>query len=382
MEGKSLSLASLHSLQKLPLVVAAIPTCVIGFTPGIIWGLENNWANIHYIFGLGGGWNLKRLQTIQAVSSKYKACVAPRVIGGGTPLEGRLLTLIHQPLLLVSVACILISVAMLLASLYWRAPLLLRARTLVGLPALLGGSSALLYCISSASASILISCNADFGGRYASPLVLVLPFFLATVFTLAIMFLSERRRDGDVEVSGFQSSGRPSLFGLVAMSLLLGIFLAGQAATYGLTNADLAFQSAYCTIAPGSYGPILDYLLKEHIRYVWGTNLLVYPVSFKTNNRIIVADPIARLHPNTTINRIPAYTNAVASADRPSFMILITHGETHPDLTKVLDARHITYKTAVFPAQPGIDVMIVTPTSRTVSPLTSSDFDIFYCMPR
>lgn len=384
--AETLVSASVQALRQLWLVVVAVPACLVGFTPGLIWGFQNNWANIHYIFGLGGGWNLKRLETIALVSTRYVGCVAPRVVGGGTPLEGPLLTIIHTPLLLLGVVCVLASLGLVAASFKWQSPALVRARTLAALPALFGICSAVLYCVSSASASILVSCDADFGGHYAAPLVLALPFFFATASVLVLMFVYERGRGAAQTERPVQ--GRSSLpvqrsyRVLIVVAVLLVLYFTGQAATYGLTNPDRAFQSAYCTIAPAHYEPIIAYMEQENIRYAWATNLLAYPISFKTDNRIIMADPLARIHPDLAINRIPAYTEAVADATRASFLVFVTHGEVHPYLLQLLDARHVTYKTAIFPSQPGIDVMVVTPVSRTVSPFESSDFDIFYCSPQ
>lgn len=375
--GETLAAAGLRSLRELLLVVCALPACALGFLPGIIWGLQNGWANIHYIFGLGGGWNLKRLQTIASVSTRYVGCVGPRVIGGGTPLEGSLLTIIHAPLLLVGVVCIFASLALVLASFKWQTEAMLRARALAAFPALFGVCSAVLYCVSSASASILLSCNADFGGHYAAPLVLALPFFFATLFTLAVLFFHER------DQKRAQLATRParrSLGALLAVSVLLLAYLTGQASTYGLTNPDLAFQSAYCTIAPADYQPIIAYMQQEHIRYAWATNLLGYQISFETNNQIIVANPLAITHPDIAINRIPAYTNAVTNADRASLLVFVKHGDAHPHLLSVLDEAQVTYKAAFFPSQPGVDVMVVTPLNRTVSPFASPSLDIFYCM--
>ena len=53
--SEPLIVATMQSLKPLLLVITAIPTCVIGFTPGIIWGAAHQWENIRYIFGLGGG---------------------------------------------------------------------------------------------------------------------------------------------------------------------------------------------------------------------------------------------------------------------------------------------------------------------------------------
>jgi hypothetical protein len=370
--------------------VTALPACVIGFFPGVIWGAENHWENIRYIFGLGGGWTMQRLRTVEKVSKMYMTCVAPRVIGGGTPSESPLLAAIHSPLVLFGVLCMGVTFVLVAASFAGNSPVLLRARRLAALPILLGASSALLYCVSSASASILISCNADFGGHYASPLVLALPFFFATVFTLVGMFLYEKgknpaRQPADAtNITSLQAARSPALrrlsqVGLGLVCALLLAYLSGQATTYGLTSADQAFQSAYCTIAPANYAPIIAYMEKEHIHYGWATNLIASPISFETNNAIIMADPLVRIHPSIVINRIPAYTNAVANADRPSLLVLVRHGDPRPYLLQLLDSEHVTYKAAFFPSQPGVDVLVVTPLSRTVSPFESPSFDIFYC---
>ena len=73
---------------------------------------------------------------------------------------------------------------------------------------------------------------------------------------------------------------------------------------------------------------------QEHIQYAWATNLLGYPISFETNNQIIMADPLARIHSDIAINRIPAYTDAVASADRASILVFVKHGDAYPTCCK------------------------------------------------
>ncbi|HLI08358.1 MAG TPA: hypothetical protein VKV40_17470 [Ktedonobacteraceae bacterium] len=386
-----------RSLQGLLLAVVAIPACAIGFTPGIIWGAENNWANITFIRSLGGGWSIQRLHTVEKVASMYRTCVAPRIISGATPVESPLLQAIHSPLLLVGTFCIFATAALFIVSLLWPHPTFVQVRRLTALPVIFGVCTAVLYCTSSASASILISCTADFGGHYASTLALALPFFFATAFTLASMFLYEKSRKpltdapipGRVDQSHLRSlpfvpavaapARRLSLAALIALGALLLAYLGGQAVTYGLTNADEAFQSAYCTIAPANYGPIITYMEQEHIHYAWATNLLGYQISFETDNRIILADPLPLIHPSIAINRIPAYTSAVKNADRPTLLVFVKHGDQHPYLLQALDAAHVTYRVAFFPSQPGVDVMVVTPLNRTVSPLTSKSLDIFYC---
>ncbi|HEY3992502.1 MAG TPA: hypothetical protein VGM01_06425 [Ktedonobacteraceae bacterium] len=377
-----------HSLKGLLLAIVALPTCVLGFTPGLIWGATHQWQNIRYIFGLGGGgWTLHRAATVARVTTNYTTCVAPRIIGGATPRESLLLTVIHSPLLLIGAVCTLGSVALVVGSFRWHHPVLLQARRLAALPVLFGTCSAALFCISSASTAILVSCQDDFGGRYAAPLVIALPFFFATIFTLLGMFIYERKASKQTGDAAHAIDVRPASaaprrrfsVALVGLFVLLFVYLAGQATTYGLTNPDLAFQSPWCTITPAHYEPIIAYMEQEHIQYAWATNLLAYPISFETDNKIIMADPDAIIEPDATINRIPSYTDAVNHADRPSLLVFVKHGDPHPYLLQVLDGQHVTYKAAFFPSQPGVDVMVVTPVSRAVSPFESPSLDIFAC---
>jgi hypothetical protein len=382
--------AIVQSLNGLILAIVAIPACLIGFLPGIIWGATHQWENITYIRSLGGGWSRQRVHTVSLVAQLYETCVAPRVISGATPLESNLLTIIHTPLLIFSLICIFATVALVVVSLVWYHPVLVRTQRLAALPAIFGTCTAVLFCTSSASASGLVSCNIDFAGRYATPLVLAIPFFFATIFTLVSMFLIERSKRPVQQaenasnaprplLSTVTSRGRTPVVALVVVFALLLAYLGAQALTYGLTNPDRAFQSPYCTIAPANYDPIIAYMQQEHIKYAWGTNLLVYQLVFKTDSSIIMADPLARIHPDISIDRIPSYTDAVANADRPSFLVFVKHNEPHPRLLQLLDAEHVTYQVAFFPSEPGVDVMVVTPLSRTVSPFASKSFDIFYC---
>lgn len=383
----ALPAALLRSLKMLLPGVTALPACVVGFTPGVIWGATHQWENIRYIFGLGGGWTLHRLATVARVTTRYVGCVSPRIIGGATPFESPLLTILHAPLLLVGVVCSLGSLALVACSFRWSHPALLRARRLVALPALFGLCSAVLFSVSSASTSILVSCQDDFGGRYAAPLVLALPFFFATVCTLLGVYLFEKRSKPQAEEAAPMParqlttalSPRRASLALISLIAVLVAYLAGQATTYGLTNRDLAFQSPWCTLAPANYQPIIAYMEREHVRYAWATNLLGNPISFLTNNQIIMADPAAITQPQTTINRIPAYTEAVKRADRPALLVFVKHGDPYPYLLQQLDAAHVTYTSALFPSQPGIDVLVVIPLSRTVSPFESPKLDIFYC---
>jgi len=155
-------------------------------------------------------------------------------------------------------------------------------------------------------------------------------------------------------------------------------FLGIQAWTYGLTDAATTFQSPFCREAPANNDPIIAYMQREHITRAWAPNLLGYPIVFKTNGSIIVANPLALTNPPQAINRIPAYTSAVQQADRASFLVFARHDDQHPALLKLLDDERVMYRAARFPSEPGFDVLVVTPVSRTVSPLESKAFDGFF----
>jgi hypothetical protein len=164
-----------------------------------------------------------------------------------------------------------------------------------------------------------------------------------------------------------------------AVLVLVVLYVALQAITYGLTAPGMTFQSPYCTIGPANNGPIIAYMQQQHIHYAWATNFLAYPIVFKTDSRIIAADSLPLIHPKIAINRIPAYTAMVMHAERPSFLVFMRQGDTHPSLLRTLAAEGVTYRYALFPSEPGVDVLIVTPLNRTVSPTSSKAFDIFYC---
>jgi len=163
----------------------------------------------------------------------------------------------------------------------------------------------------------------------------------------------------------------------VLLAFLLG-YLGVQAWTYGLTDAAATFQSPFCLEAPANNDAIIAYMQSRHITRAWAPNLLGYPIVFKTNGSIIIANPLALTNPPQAINRIPAYTSAVQQADRPSFLVFARHDDQHPALLKMLDDDGVTYQAARFPSEPGFDVLVVTPVSRTVSPLESKAFNGFF----
>ena len=192
------------------------------------------------------------------------------------------------------------------------------------------------------------------------------------------------RLPGAVELQTLWEKGptgtRPllAIISQAALFTLLLIYLITQVFTYGLTSPSSTFQSPFCLEAPANNDPIIAYMQQQHIHYAWAPNLLGYPIVFKTNSNIIIANPLVLINPPQAVNRFPAYTDAVLHADRPSFLIFAQHDDVHPALLKLLDSEQVMYRVGRFPSEPGIDVLVVTPLSRTISPLESSAFYGFF----
>lgn len=380
--------AALRPAKELFLAVAAIPACIVGLTPALIWGATHQWANVTYIRNLGGSLSSQRLSLILRVTHVYTTCIAPRIIGGALPTENPMLTAAHRPLVFFSMFCIGATVALIIISFLWQHPLFLRIRWLATLPTLFAFCTAFAFCTSSASVFALLGCGTDATGRYATPFMLALPFFFATVFTAFSMYIHEHGKrepqelhNGNISSRSLSSSTASFIFsaGQALLLLFLLTYLGAQTWTYTRTDAGHTFQSTYCPADPANNDPIIAYMQHEHIRYFWASNLLAYPIVFKMNGSIIGADPRPLMHPLQSINRIPSYTSAVLHADRPSMLVLIKHDDPYPLLVKLLNDRKVTYQVAVFPSEPGYDILVVTPLSRTVSPLESKAFDLFNC---
>src|SRR5215472_15643236 len=125
-----------RSLQPLWSIWAAIPASIIGFSPAIVWGASDQWANVRYIQTLGGTWSLQRIHVVLRVTKMFASCIAPRMIGGGLPVESKFLMALHLPLLLFGTFCIFTTTALVVISLYWHHPVLVGMRRLAALPVL------------------------------------------------------------------------------------------------------------------------------------------------------------------------------------------------------------------------------------------------------
>lgn len=220
----------------------------------------------------------------------------------------------------------------------------------------------------------------DTTGRYAAPIMLVLPFFFAMVFTIAYTslakFMKRRPRNEEKQAGNAQhsvlskASSRIALITQISLFAVLFSYLGVQASTYGLTDADATFQSPSCTIVPANNDLIIAYLQQEHVHYAWAITWIGNPITFKTNEGIITADPRVIIS-HYGLGRIPRYTYDLLKANRPAMLTLVQHEDTHPALLKILNARKVTYHARRFPSEPGYDVLVVTALSRTVPMLST-----------
>jgi hypothetical protein len=379
-------------IAKLLLAVAAIPTSLLGMAPALRWGYTHQWANFIYILQLGNTQSINiqlrsryhgHLALIRDQTYLYTHYVAPRVIGGTLPKESGLLIYLHSFTLAIGLFCIALTLTLLALSVVWRVPPLLQIRRLGALPSLFAFASALLFCISLSTSVGLISFQNDLAGRYATPLMLVLPFFFAIVFTLPTLLHRTKTSRIQSKLAELQETmvADPSRQRIqwLAQGLVLFVLLAyfgAQVSTYALTDPDYTFLSPSCPIAPANDAPIIAYLQQQHVRYAWAMTWIANPIMFKTNNSITLADPryIIYQDKQMPLGRIPADTEALLHADRPALLTLIQHTDTYPVLLRILDSKGITYRTMRFYSAPGYDVLVVTSLSRTLSLGTSNTF--------
>lgn len=374
--------------SKLLLALATIPAAIVGFAPGVYWGLENNWANVRYLVNNSGGSSGLNIHVIKQVTLLYASCSVPRVVGGALPTESGV-TATHPQLLtpeLIFGGCCLLILLCALFSLpfFMQQKQLRQLPYLVGLPILFAGCCASVFCLSSISAKItLYGCGPrDLVGRYTTPLLLVLPFLFAAAVTLIMMVVFERKEQQfseNEQIDVNRQAGRRRLPTMWYMGLLalICLYICAEAYSYAQASPNYTMQTSGCTVAPADDAPIIAYLQQAHIHYAWASGWVGNPITFATDGSIIVVDPRMAVDQNTVnINRIPAYTTAVLDADRPSILLLANHNDSHPALLKRLDQEHITYRVARFTSEPGVDLLVITPLNRTVSPSDGDDLGV------
>lgn len=383
-EGQQRSIAPV--LQRFALAVAALPAAFVGFAPALVWGATHQWANITYLLSPGNNDSHNaqllalypnRLSLLLGTIKLYTQCVAPHVIGGALPDTRLTISLLQSSvgILFILATCSLIGV-----SLFRHYPVLASIRQLATLLTIFAIATAVIFCGSSISAAgLLVPCTRDEVGRYAAPLLLVLPFFFATILTAAYLYTQARTeqqaQNGGQANSATQRSQPSSRLVQTGLAVFLVLYLGAQSYTYIRARTDYTFQSFACAAAPLHNEPIIDYMQQQHIKYAWATMWIGNAIVFKTGGSILVADP--RIITVGATNHIPAITAAVSHANRPAVLAFALHTDTHPDLLKTLNAMGITYQLARFPAEQGLDVLVVTP-DRTLSPFDANSLGSWF----
>jgi hypothetical protein len=262
-------------------------------------------------------------------------------------------------------------------------------RRLTALPLLFCLCASAIFCLASISATALQSgCGPwDLIGRYVVPLALALPFCIAAIFTIPLLpstsASNSHARNIDISNHINQTQERVQPVAQVVVShmpvywkvisgMLVFVLLAyfyRQSAAYWHADPGYTFQESGCvTEYPADNSSLIAYMQREHIRYAWGTGWIADPITFRTNETIIVAEPHGR---------IAANNDAVAHADRASLLVLAFHNDTHPLFLRSLDNEHVIYRVARFYSEPGIDTLVITPLDRTLSPADPAFADTF-----
>jgi hypothetical protein len=363
------------------LLVAAIPAFCVGFVPAIIWGLKHHWQNMAYIFNNGSDISSSRLTTILHIQSYYNTCIAPRIIGGALPSQAdvtytdpHLLTIG----LVVGVFCIFASIAAIALSLYWRNPFLSDIRRLTGYPLLFAACSTLTFSVSNVSIRALqVGCGPwDLVGRYATPLLIAVPFIIAGIFTAISAYLQEMSNGqpqvkDEVDSTPWSRAITRSPFSMAVQAgllILLAVYLGSQSYAYFTANAGYTFQTSACTMAPANNDQVIAFMESQHIRYAWSHGWMGDPIAFKTDGAIVTADARFLTGVQPYLGRIPAYTLAVWHAGRPSILTLARHDDANPPQLQYLATQHITYRVTRFSSEPGFDLLLITPLNRSLSP--------------
>jgi hypothetical protein len=354
------------SIKKTLLAIVAVPAALLGFAPGIDFGLKNHWANITYMLHNGSTGEGTNLSSLHQIITSYGRCVAPRVIGGTLPTEP-FVTQGHPgvltPGLIVNGICIGLAGLAILFSLFWYSPTLIRVRQLTVLPFVFMVVTSLIYCSSSIVAREieLAGCGqTDSTGRYAVPLAIVLPFFLAAFVTL--FWQTTSLQPATHEALRIEQPHRSSLHLSIRALLLalLAVYFSTQFYAYAVSSPQNTFKNAGCRKAPASDTAIIDYMRQIHLSYAFATGWIGDPITFNTDESIIVTEP-------PSIARIPANSLKVSHASHYGLLLFDQTSDTTPTILKLLNKYHYEYAVRRFPTIPGWDVMVISTPQQNIS---------------
>lgn len=364
---------TINRFKHIYLSCIALPAALVGFLPGLIWGSRHHWANV--IFLLSPGNNdihnaalaryPNRLDLAARTTHYYVSCVAPRILGGATPHEGTasLWNSPFTPGLLLTLVSLFGALAAILLSSFLQRQALTRIKRLAGFPLLFAVCTAVVFCGSSiASAGLLHPCTRDEVGRYAAPLFLVLPFFIAT------LVVTVRTSWRHCAFSRRRSWREQCLFVFIVLYLCL------QSYTYVRADPKYLFQSFACASAPVNTDELIAYMQREHIHSAWASMWIGNALVFKTHGALAISDP--RIIIAGAVDHLPSSTALVRHDRESSVLFFVSHTEHHPRLLSELDRHAVTYRLARFPALAGLDVLVVTPVNHRFFPLQHYDLGV------
>jgi hypothetical protein len=280
------------------------------------------------------------------------------------------------PGLIINVVCIVLACVAILLSFIWRHSVLARIRQLTILPLIFMIITSVVYCTSSivAREGLATGCNqTDFTGRYAGPLVIALPFFLAAIVTFFWYILSPEQRFDREETATLKTTQptdkKRSMLQLPIRALLL-VVLAGYFSTqfYAYATADQVntFKNAGCPKAPSDYTDIINYMQQIHLSYALATGWIADPLTFNTNESILVTEPPAKA-------RIVANSQTVLNADHFGLLLFDRTTDTKAPILKLLDKHHYAYTVKRFPTTPGWSVIVISTPQKNI-PINEPDF--------
>jgi hypothetical protein len=357
----------------------ALPAALIGFAPGLVWGAQNHWANITYLYHNSASTSSGRLHTIASVSQLYASCLAPRVLGGALPTQPDV-TLADPHIVTLGLGVVGASLATCIAcsGLSFFPSMsshtaLAQMWQLTALPLLFLASTSVIFCGSSIATAALVSgCGPwDLAGRYAVPMVVALPFIVAAACCLPLLLLQDRQRpsgqpyvqgDANGKTPPHHTEAKPAVLlaiqaGVIA---LLACYFLAQSVAYAQASPQYTFQATGCVAEyPTNVMPLISYMQRENIHDVWAVGWVADPITFETNGAILATQPDGR---------IPANSIALGHADHTSMLALAAHTDAHPAFLQNLDEQHVIYHIERFYSAPGVDILLITPVNRTISP--------------
>jgi hypothetical protein len=368
----------LTMLKETLLVLVSIPAALLGFAPGIVYGMRHDWSNITYMLHNGSPTQNTGSSPIPQVTALYSSCVAPRVIGGSLPTQPYVSLsnpAVVTPGLIINIVCIALACVAILLSFIWRHSILARIRQLTILPLIFMIITSVVYCVSSIVArENSPTCDqTDFAGRYAGPLVIALPFFIAAIVTFFWYIRSpEERSDREEENtsgSAQTTATKKSTLQLPIRALLLivlAVYFSTQFYAYVTANQINTFKNPHCQKAPSDYTDIINYMQQIHLSYALSTGWIGDPLTFNTNEAIIVTEPPGKA-------RIIANSEKVLNADHYGLLLFDRTTDTKAPILKLLDKQHYAYTVKRFPTIPGWSVIVISTPQKNI-PINQPDF--------